>query len=375
MPQSSLPGPDQIGPYRILDLLGEGGMGVVYRAEQTEPVRREVALKLIRGETDSEQVVARFELERQTLALMEHPFIARVLDAGTLDSDHPYFVMELVDGESITRFADRHRLSVRERLELFHDVCLAVQHAHSKGIIHRDLKPSNVVVAMQDGEATPKVIDFGIAEAIGVQLTEHTLTTRSGQALGTPEYMSPEQVTAGRSVDMRTDVYSLGVLLYELLTGRRPLHTERLRWRELTEAIRSEEPERPSMVVARDDVRPSSEVAELRRTSRQSLRQKLSGDVDTIVLKALRKEPDRRYQTVEQLASDVRRCLDGQPVVASEDSWPYRTDRFVRSHRVTVGVAAGVLLLIVAFAVWMTVQSTRIARERDRAVPTEQQVP
>jgi serine/threonine protein kinase len=174
---------------------------------------------------------------------------------------------------------------------------------------------------------------------------------------------------------MRTDVYSLGALIYELLTGRRPLGNERLRWRELTERIRTEEPERPSMVVARDDVRPSSEVAELRRTSRLSLRQKLSGDVDTIVLKALRKEPDRRYQTVEQLATDVRRCLDGQPVVASEDSWPYRTDRFVRSHRVTVGVATGLLLLIVAFAVWMTVQSTRIARERDHATPAVERVP
>ncbi len=376
--------PETVGPYRILDVLGEGGMGVVYRAEQTEPLRREVALKLVRRGMDSERVAARFAGERQALALMEHPNIARVLDAGE-DGGRPYFVMELVRGEPITAFCDRERLGVRERLRLFLDVCDAVEHAHRKGILHRDLKPSNVLAARVEGRLTVKVIDFGIAKALQDTGDPATLLTREGQFLGTPEYMSPEQagVIPG-GVDTRSDVYSLGVLLYELLAGRRPHRFRTHSPGEIQRILAGEGPERPSTAATASGTAPPAPseappaatpdprtVSEARGTTPQRLRRMLSGDLDTIILTALRKEPARRYGSVERLAEDLRRHLDGRPVLARGDTWTYRAGKFARRHRVGVGATAVVAAALVAVAVTTAVQSARTARERDRALAAE----
>lgn len=375
---------DSIGPYRLVDVLGEGGMGVVYRAEQVSPIRRDVALKLIRRGLDTDRVVARFDQERQALARMEHPSIARVLDAGASADGRPYFVMELVQGAPITEFCDTERLTLRERVELAIAVCHAVQHAHQKGIIHRDLKPSNILVARQDDVPVPKVIDFGIAKAIEEPLSDHTLLTRAGQFIGTPDYMSPEQAGAmDIDVDTRTDVYALGVLLYELLAGRRPHLFERRSQDEVQEVLRSHEPDRPStglsprrrlttrhMVTLDEPAR--ARIAENRRTTTDRLRRQLVGDLDNIVLKAMQKEPDRRYGSMEQLADDLQRYLDGKPVLARPDTWTYRTSKFVRRHTVGVGMATAAALTLVGFAVMTSIQSSRVARERDRALAAEQ---
>jgi serine/threonine protein kinase/tetratricopeptide (TPR) repeat protein len=377
--------PVTIGPYRVLEALGEGGMGVVYRAEQSSPIRREVALKLIKLGMDTRRVVARFESERQALALMDHPHIARVLDAGASESGRPYFVMELVRGRPIAEFCDEERLSVRDRLELFLAVCEAVQHAHQKGVIHRDLKPSNVLVARHDGRALPKVIDFGIAKAVSEPTGGASAFTQEGAAIGTPDYMSPEQALAlAGGVDTRSDVYSLGVMLYELLTGRRPHVLSGLPMTDVHRVLGQETPPRPSTAVATapglradtvaGDAPTLPDAVAARGTSRERLRRQLAGDIDNIVMKALQKERDRRYGSVEQLAEDIRRHLGHRPVQARPDTWTYRAGKFVRRHRVLVGAAAGTACLLVGFAATFAAQSRRIARERDRAVQAEQRV-
>ena len=344
-------GESVIGAYRIERALGEGGFGEVFVAEQTHPLRRRVALKILKAGMDTKAVLARFEAERQVLALMDHPSIAKVHDAGETERGRPYFVMELVEGEPLTSFADRHALSVRDRLELFIAVAQAVQHAHQKGIIHRDLKPSNVLVSMVDGKAVPKVIDFGIAKATSHALTEQTLYTEAGQLVGTPEYMSPEQAEMGGiDVDTRTDVYSLGVVLYELLTGSLPFEADALRKAGLDgirRIIREQEPTRPSTkVTARDAT--SGEAAARRATDARRLARQLRGDLDWIVLKAMEKDRARRYDSASALAEDIRRYLDDEPVLAGPPSARYRMGKFARRHRVALTVSAVVLVSILA---------------------------
>jgi eukaryotic-like serine/threonine-protein kinase len=358
------------GRYRLLQRLGEGGMGEVWLAEQTEPVRRQVALKVIKAGMDSAQVVARFEAERQALALMDHPAIATVFDGGTTPQGRPYFAMEYVKGEPITVYCDRHLLSTRERLELFMQVCEGVQHAHQKGIIHRDLKPSNVLVSIQDDRPVPKIIDFGVAKATTQHLTERSLFTELGVLIGTPEYMSPEQAEmGGLDIDSRTDIYALGVLLYELLTGVLPFDRKDLRQAgiaEIQRIIREKEPPRPSTRITQ--LGPAStEAAKNRHTEPRRLASELRGDLDWITMRALEKDRTRRYQTANALAMDVRRHLANEPVLAGPPGAPYRAAKFVRRHR--VGVTAAVLLvaLLGTFAVAMAVQAQRIARERNRA--------
>jgi serine/threonine protein kinase len=308
-----------IGPYKLLEPIGEGGMGVVYVAEQVVPVRRKVALKVIRPGMDTKQVIARFEAERQAMALMDHPNIANVHDAGATESGRPFFVMELVPGIPITEFCDRERLSISERLELFVLVCRAVQHAHQKGIIHRDLKPSNILVTVIDGAAVPKVVDFGIAKATGFTLTDQTLQTGFHQFVGTPLYMSPEQADlSSLDVDTRSDIYSLGVLLYELLTGSTPFDQDTLRqaaFDEVRRIIREEEPPRPSTRLSTLGESLST-VSERRNVEPRHLIWAVRGELDWIVMKALEKDRTRRYQTANDFADDLIRHLNNQPVEA-----------------------------------------------------------
>jgi WD40 repeat protein/serine/threonine protein kinase len=359
----------RIGPYKLLQQLGEGGMGTVFMAEQQEPVRRMVALKIIKPGMDSAQVIARFEVERQSLALMDHPNIARVLDAGTTASGRPYFVMELVKGIPITRFCDERRLGPRERLGLFVPVCRAVQHAHQKGIIHRDLKPSNVLVALYDGQPVPKVIDFGVAKALGQKLTERTLFTGFGAIVGTLEYMSPEQAELNQlDVDTRSDIYSLGVLLYELLTGSTPLDRRRLKEGavlELLRLIREEEPPRPSTRLSTSETLPA--LAEQRGTEPAKLTRLVRGELDWIVMKALEKDRNRRYETATGLAADVQRYLQDEPVQAGPPSAAYRLRKFVKRNRGPVLAAAGVLLALVAGMAGTTAGLVEARHQRDQA--------
>jgi WD40 repeat protein/serine/threonine protein kinase len=343
-----------IGPYKLLEQIGEGGFGVVYLAEQQQPVRRKVALKVIKPGMDSKQVIARFEAERQALAMMEHTNIARVLDAGTTDSGRPYFVMELVRGIPITQCCDDNRLTPRERLELFIAVCQAVQHAHQKGIIHRDLKPSNVLVTLHDGTPLVKVIDFGIAKALGQgRLTEETLCTGFAQMIGTPLYMSPEQAEMSAiDVDTRTDIYALGVLLYELLTGTTPFDKERLKgasYEELRRILREEEPAKPSTRISTLG-QAANTVSANRKTEPKRLSQLIRGELDWIVMKALEKDRNRRYETASSFAADVQRYLHDEPVQACPPSAGYRFRKFARRNRAALMTAA-----MIAFTVLMAV--------------------
>ena len=367
-PQASPP--NQIGPYKILEKIGEGGMGVVYVAEQERPLRRRVALKLIKLGMDTKQVLARFESERQALALMDHPAVAKVFDAGTTPDGRPYFAMEYVQGVPLTEYCDRHKLTTRARLELFRKVCDGVQHAHQKAIIHRDLKPSNVLVAIQDEKPMPKIIDFGVAKATAQRLTEQTVYTELGALIGTPEYMSPEQAEmTGQNIDTRTDVYSLGVMLYEMLVGALPFEPKELRsagFDEIRRKIREDDPPRPSTRVSSLGER-STITAKNRQTDPSRLQSQLRGDLDWITMKALEKDRTRRYGSPAELASDLGRHLGDEPVLASPPSTVYRARKFVRRHRVGVAVTAAGVLVLLAFAVTMTVQTGRTAAERDRA--------
>ena len=344
---------ESIGRYKLLEKIGEGGMAVVYMAEQKRPMRRRVAVKLVKLGMDSKQVIARFEAERQALALMDHPNIAKVLDAGTTDTGRPYFVMELVKGISITEFCDQDSLDTRERLELFISVCQAVHHAHQKGIIHRDIKPSNIMVTLHDGEPVVKVIDFGIAKAMNQQLTEKTIFTRYAQMIGTPEYMSPEQAEmSGLDVDTRTDVFSLGVLLYELLTGSTPFDADYLLskgYGELQRIIREEEPVRPSTKISKLG-ETAAGIAKHRRTSPELLCKLIRTDLDWIVMKTLEKKRNQRYESVSEFMADVKRHLNHEPVLAGRPSAIYRIKKFLRKHRTQAIVCGAAMVLLAAMA-------------------------
>jgi serine/threonine protein kinase len=352
-----------IGRYKLLEKIGEGGFGDVWMAEQEEPVRRRVALKIIKLGMDTREVVARFEAERQALALMDHPNIARVFDGGATDTGRPYFVMELVRGVPITKYCDEHRLSVDERLGLFMQVCQAAQHAHQKGIIHRDLKPSNVPVSVLDDRPVPKVIDFGIAKATAQRLTEKTLFTRFQQFIGTPAYMSPEQTGANREdIDTRSDIYSLGVLLYELLTGRTPFDTKKLLeagYEAILRTIREEEPPKPSTRLTTLAKEELSVVAADRCTAPEKLGRTVRGDLDWIVMKALEKDRRRRYESASAFARDLERYLLNEPVTAVSPTLSYRWLKFARRQRTALATGATLVLVLIAATAVSTWQAQR----------------
>ena len=359
-----------IGPYRLVRKLGQGGMGQVWLAEQTAPVQRQVALKLIKAGMYDDSVLKRFLSERQSLAIMDHPSIAKVFDAGTTQDGQPYFVMEYVQGVPITTYCDQHRLKIRGRLELFIKVCDAVQHAHHKAIIHRDLKPPNILVVEVDGKPTPRIIDFGLAKAITLTNVDETIFTQVGGFVGTPAYMSPEQAdSGGYDIDTRADVYSLGVVLYELLTGSLPIDLRQWRSQPLQEVVRQlheQDPLRPSTKIERQK-KSSTATAEVRGTEPIHLARLLHGDLDWITMKALEKDRARRYGTPSGLAADVERYLTNEPVTARPASRGYRLERYVQRHRVGVAVGLGFLLLLVGFVIAQAVELRRITQERDRA--------
>ncbi|RKZ14003.1 hypothetical protein DRQ53_12475, partial [bacterium] len=357
----------KMGPYLLRERIGVGGMGEVWLAQQTAPIQRTVAVKLIKAGMDTADVLARFEAERQALALMDHTSIARVYDAGTTPEGRPFFAMEYVRGVPIGEYCDQRRLTTRERLELFQKVCLGVQHAHQKSVLHRDLKPSNVLVADIDGVPSPKIIDFGVAKATSHKLTDKTMYTSIGQMIGTPEYMSPEQAEPTREdVDTRTDVYSLGVILYELLAGALPFDASELREAGLEgilKVLREQDPPKPS---TRLTGLPDT-IARSRRTETRRLSSDLRGDLDWIVMRALEKDRNRRYGSPAEFAQDIQRHLDHEAVLAGPPTARYRTSKFVRRHRTGVTIAVASALALAAFAVTSTLQAQTIARERDRA--------
>jgi eukaryotic-like serine/threonine-protein kinase len=356
-----------IGPYTLLELIGQGGMGEVWLAEQRQPVRRRVAIKLIKVGMDTKEVVARFESERQALALMDHPAIAKVFDAGSTPEGRPYFVMEYVPGLPITGYCDKHKLTIRQRLELFIRVCDGVQHAHQKAIIHRDLKPSNILVCEVDGKPMPRIIDFGVAKAISQTLTTATVYTQIGTLIGTLGYMSPEQAdSGGENIDTRTDVYSLGAVLFELLAGTLPLDLDELPYDEVLRRLREQDVPRPSTrLSALGD--KSSIAAKNRGADLSSLSRLLNGDPDAIALKALEKDRARRYASASGLAADIERYLRNEPVTAHPPSTTYRARKYIRRHRLGVAMATAGVLLLATFAVVQSIQLRRIRRERDRA--------
>lgn len=360
-----------IGRYKLLEQIGEGGFGVVYMAEQLEPVQRKVALKIIKAGMDSRQIIARFEAERQALALMDHPNIARVLDAGTTETGRPYFVMELVRGIAITEYCDEKQLSTSERLQLFMKVCQAIQHAHQKAIIHRDIKPSNILVTLHDGEPVPKVIDFGIAKALDQKLTDKTLFTGFAQMMGTPAYMSPEQAElSGLDVDTRSDIYSLGVLLYELLTGVTPFDRETLLKAGLDEIrrlIRETDPPKPSTRLQTLGAKAAG-IATKRQTDPASLRRLLTGDLDWIVMKCLEKDRQRRYGAANTLASDVERYLIDEPVSAAAPSAAYRIGKFVRRNKAAFFMGSALVLLLLAATFVSATHAIRAKRSEKHAI-------
>jgi serine/threonine protein kinase len=361
MPNSSV----HVGPYRILERIGEGGMGVVYAAEQESPLRRRVALKVIKVGMDTREVIARFEAERQALALMDHPGIAHVYDAGATAEGRPFFAMEYVAGVPITQYCDTHRLPMQARLDLFVQVCGAIQHAHQKGIIHRDIKPSNLLVTVQDGKPLAKVIDFGVAKAIHQRLTEKTVFTQYGVLIGTPAYMSPEQAEmSGLDVDTTTDIYALGVVLYELLIGALPFDPEQLRhagYAEIQRIIREHEPLRPSARLSGLQAR-AIDVALYRGTQLSALVRELRGDLDWITLKAMHKDRTRRYPSASELAADVVRHLQTEPVVARPPSLMYRAGKFARKYRAAlIAVVLGMTVSTVVSTIVLTQSSVSAA--------------
>lgn len=358
-----------VGPYKLIQQIGEGGMGAVYLAEQEVPVRRRVALKLIKGGVNSAQVVARFETERQALALMDHTSIARVFDAGTTPTGLPYFVMELIDGVPLTKYCDDNRLSFRQRLELFVQVCNAIQHAHQKGIIHRDIKPANILVTEYDGKPVPKVIDFGVAKASDQPLTDSVMHTQYGAIVGSLEYMSPEQAEmSAQGIDTRSDVYSLGVVLYELLTGSTPLATNRklatAGFVDVVHMIKDVEPPRPSAQLSVCDTLPK--IAAERDTDPARLRRSIKGELDWIVMKCLEKDRARRYESASALAQDVERYLTDEPVTACPPSATYRIRRFARKHKGALAAAAVFLLLLIGGFVASTLEAMRANRAEQK---------
>lgn len=369
VPLNEKPG-DRIGRYKLLEQIGEGGCGVVYMAEQAEPVRRRVALKVIKLGMDTKQVVARFESERQALAMMDHPNIAKVFDGGATENGRPYFVMELVRGVAITRFCDEGRLPTRERLRLFILVCQAVQHAHQKGIIHRDLKPSNILITINDGVPVPKVIDFGIAKATGQGLTEKTLFTQFNAFIGTPAYTSPEQAEMSSvDVDTRSDVYSMGVLLYELLTGRTPFNSEELLRSGLDEmrrTIRHEEPTQPSLCLRGLELPEATELSGKRQTQVSALTVALKGDLDSIVMKCLEKDRSHRYETINGLSADIERHLNSEPVTARARSGVYLLQKLARRNKAALITTATIFLLLLAAVLTLAVSNSRIRQERNQ---------
>ena len=368
VPRHTGPGTVIAGRYTLVEAIGEGGMGAVWVAKQTEPVKRKVALKLIKTGMDSKAVVQRFEQERQALALMDHPHIAKVLDGGITDEGRPFFVMELVNGLPLTKFCDGTKLSIRERLELFVPICQAVQHAHQKGIVHRDLKPSNILVTLYDGRAIPKVIDFGVAKATGGKLTNETMSTQFGAVVGTLEYMSPEQAGfSAADVDTRADIYSLGVILYELLTGTTPLDRKRLKEAallELLRVIREEDSPKPSTRLSTTEELPS--IAANRHMEPKKLSGLVRGELDWIVMKALEKDRNRRYETANGFAMDIQRYLADEPVLACPPSMGYRFGKFARRNKLSFFLAAATTLVLLLGLLGLAVSNVRIARERDR---------
>lgn len=345
--------PTEIGPYRVLEVLGQGGVGTVYLVQQHEPFRRKAALKLVKLGMDTREVLVRFSQERQLLALMSHPNIAKVFDAGQTETGRPYFVMEYVAGEPITDYCDRNRLTLRERLELFITVCRAIQHAHQRGILHRDVKPSNLLVSKQEERAVPMVIDFGLAKILRSEPASANLLTREGQFLGTPRYMSPEQIELpSDEIDARSDVYSLGVVLFELIVGQPPneRHITDGGLPKLLRSVREEESARPSTRLTRLR-KEGEEIAEKRRTDRAALQAQVRGDLDWIAVKALERDRDRRYQSAAELAADLERYLRREPIAARPPSAAYRAERFVRRNPLAVlGLIAVVLALVLGSA-------------------------
>src|ERR1035438_9142780 len=370
-----------LGRYKLLERVGEGGCGVVYVAEQTEPVRRRVALKVIKSGMDTKQVVARFEAERQALAMMDHPNIAKVLDAGTTDVGRPYFVMELVRGIRITDYCDQANLTTKERLDLFIKVCQAIQHAHQKGIIHRDIKPSNILVTLHDGLPVPKVIDFGIAKATEGRLTDATVYTQLHQFIGTPAYMSPEQAEmSGLGIDTRSDIYSLGVLLYELLAGSTPFDAKELMESgidAMRKTIREQEPVRPSTRLATLQGAELTTTAKRRSADGSKLIRQLSGDLDWIVMKCLEKDRTRRYESASGLVADIMRHLNNQPVAARPPSAAYRLQKAWRRNKLVYGSVAAItaallLALIFSGASYLRERQARVS-ERSQRLEAEKQ--